>query len=146
MKGKRGWKQRACLCLMVFLIGLPGLVGASSRDDIYREELDILYTMVQSGSSYILFGEERDDLLAVWEGVRDLSPEQGLEAVKYQLLDCNGDGKPELLMVRVPAFSSRETRTVVSPISPLKSPWAARVFNFCVASTALETISRRKMS
>ena len=95
MKGKKGWKQRACLCLMVFLIGLPGLAGASSRDDIYREELDILYTMVQSGSSYILFGEERDDLMAVWEGVRNLSPEQGLEAVKYQLLDCNGDGKPE---------------------------------------------------
>ena len=98
MKGKKGWKQRACLCLMVFLIGLPGLAGASSRDDIYREELDILYAMVQSGSSYILFGEERDDLMAVWEGVRDLSPEQGLEAVKYQLLDCNGDGKPELLI------------------------------------------------
>ena len=98
MKGKKGWKQRACLCLMVFLIGLSGLAGASSRDDIYREELDILYTMVQSGSSYILFGEERDDLMAVWEGVRDLSPEQGLEAVKYQLLDCNGDGKPELLI------------------------------------------------
>lgn len=98
MKGKKGWKQRACLCLMVFLIGLPGLAGASSRDDIYREELDILYTMVQSGSSYILFGEERNDLMAVWEGVRDLSPEQGLEAVKYQLLDCNGDGKPELLI------------------------------------------------
>lgn len=98
MKGKKGWKQRACLCLMVFLIGLSGLSGASSRDDIYREELDILYAMVQSGSSYILFGEERDDLMAVWEGVRDLSPEQGLEAVKYQLLDCNGDGKPELLI------------------------------------------------
>ena len=98
MKGKKGWKQRACLCLMVFLIGLSGLAGASSRDDIYREELDILYAMVQSGSSYILFGEERDDLMAVWEGVRDLSSEQGLEAVKYQLLDCNGDGKPELLI------------------------------------------------
>ena len=50
---------------MVFLIGLSGLAGASSRDDIYREELDILYAMVQSGSSYILFGEERDDLMAV---------------------------------------------------------------------------------
>lgn len=37
MKGKKGWKQRACLCLMVFLIGLSGLAGASSRDDIYRE-------------------------------------------------------------------------------------------------------------
>ena len=73
MKGKKGWKQRACLCLMVFLIGLSGLAGASSRDDIYRGELDILYAMVQSGSSYILFGEERDDLMAVWEGVRDLS-------------------------------------------------------------------------
>ena len=53
---------------------------------------------------------------------------------------------PWSLIVKVPAFSSSETRTVVSPTSPLKSPWAANVFNFCVASTAFDTISRRKMS
>lgn len=98
MKRKKGWTQRACLCLMIFLIGLSGLAGASSKEEVYDRELDTLYTMVQSGSSYILFGEEREDLMAVWEGVRNLSPDQGLEAVKYQLLDCNGDGKPELLL------------------------------------------------
>ncbi len=55
MKREKGLEAEGRLCLMVFLIGLPGLAGASSRDDIYREELDILYAMVQSGSSYILF-------------------------------------------------------------------------------------------
>ena len=67
MKRKKGWTQRACLCLMIFLIGLSGLAGASSKEEVYDRELDTLYTMVQSGSSYILFGEEREDLMAVWE-------------------------------------------------------------------------------
>lgn len=97
MKGKNIQRQMACLCLMVFLAGMPGLAGASGREEIYGQELDTLYAMVQSGSSYILFGEEREDLMAVWEGVRNLSPAQGLEQAKYQLLDCNGDGEPELL-------------------------------------------------
>ena len=43
-------------------------------------------------------------------------------------------------------LSSNLIRTVKSPISPLNSPTEASVFNFCVASTALETNSRRKIS
>ena len=34
MKRKKGWMQRACLCLMIFLIGLSGLAGASSREEV----------------------------------------------------------------------------------------------------------------
>lgn len=39
-----------------------------------------------------------------------------------------------------------ETCTVKSPTSPLNSPIEESVFSFCVASTALETNSRRKIS
>ena len=38
------------------------------------------------------------------------------------------------------------TWIVRSPNSPLKSPVDARVFSFCVASTAFETNSRRNIS
>ena len=38
------------------------------------------------------------------------------------------------------------TRTRVSPNSPLNSPTEASVLSFCVASTALEINSRRKIS
>ncbi|MCI7600173.1 MAG: hypothetical protein MSS75_03895 [Megasphaera sp.] len=97
MKGKNIWKQRACLCLLAFLTGLPGLAGASGRDEVYNPKLDTLYAMIKGGSGYDSFGEERDDLMAVWEGIREMTPARGLEAVTYQLLDCNGDGEPELL-------------------------------------------------
>lgn len=86
MKGKNIQRQMACLCLMVFLAGMPGLAGASGREEIYGRELDTLYAMVQSGSSYILFGDEREDLMAVWEGVRNLSPAQGLEQLNRRKL------------------------------------------------------------
>ena len=50
--------------------------------------------------------------------------------------------RSEMVMV----LSSNLTRTVRSPNSPLNSPTDESVFNFCVASTALETSSRRKIS
>ena len=53
---------------------------------------------------------------------------------------------PLSLMVKVLFFSSSDTRTVKSPSSPLNSPFSANVFIFCVASTALLTISRKKIS
>ena len=43
-------------------------------------------------------------------------------------------------------LSSNLTCTVKSPSSPLNSPTEESVFNFWVASTALETSSRRKIS
>lgn len=30
--------------------------------------------MIQSGGRYIFLGEEREDLMDVWEGMRELSP------------------------------------------------------------------------
>lgn len=97
MKRKNVWKRMACLCLMLFLTGIFGLAGAFDGKDAYDRELDTLYAMIQEGNGYVPFGEERDDLMAVWEGVRELSPAQGLEQVQYQLMDCNGDGEPELI-------------------------------------------------
>ena len=97
MKRKDVRRPLACLCLMAFLTGLPVLAGASSGEGIYGRELDTLYDMIQGGRDPDAYGEDREDLVAVWEGIRELSPAQGLEQVKYQLLDCNGDGEPELL-------------------------------------------------
>src|SRR5690606_23202213 len=49
-------------------------------------------------------------------------------------------------MVNVLLFSSRMMSIVRSPSSPLNSPREASTFNLLVASTALETSSRRKIS
>ena len=97
MKGKDIWRRMACLYLLALFTGMPGLAGASGGAGVYGRELDTLYAMIQGGRGYGPYGEERDDLMAVWEGVQELSPAQGLEQVKYQMLDCNGDGEPELL-------------------------------------------------
>ena len=97
MKRKDVRRPLVCLCLMAFLTGLPVLAGASGGEGIYGRELDTLYDMIQGGRDPDAYGEDREDLVAVWEGIRELSPAQGLEQVKYQLLDCNGDGEPELL-------------------------------------------------
>lgn len=97
MERKDIWRPLVCLCLMDFLTGLPVLAGASSGEGIYGRELDTLYDMIQGGRDPDAYGEDREDLVAVWEGIRELSPAQGLEQVKYQLLDCNGDGELELL-------------------------------------------------
>ena len=48
--------------------------------------------------------------------------------------------------VKVPASLSAFTRTRKLEASPLNSPEDANTFNFCVASTAFDTISRRKIS
>ena len=53
MKGKNIWKQRACLCLLAFLTGLPGLAGASGRDEVYNPKLDTLYAMIQGAAAMI---------------------------------------------------------------------------------------------
>ena len=53
---------------------------------------------------------------------------------------------PASLTVRVPFSASTDTVTFSSPSSSLYSPQEARVFNFCVASTAFDTSSRRKIS
>ena len=45
--------------------------------------------MIQVGREPDSYGEEQEDLVAVWEGIRELSPAQGLEQVKYQLLMCS---------------------------------------------------------
>ena len=87
MKRKDVRRPLACLCLMAFLTDLPVLAGASSGEGIYGRELDTLYDMIQGGRDPDAYGEDREDLVAVWEGIRELSPAQGLEQVKYQLLD-----------------------------------------------------------
>lgn len=97
MNGKDVWRQLACLCLLAVLAGLPGRAGASGGEGVYDRELDTLYAMIQGGRGCAPFGDDREDLLAVWEGIRELSPDQGLEQVKFQVLDCNGDGEPELM-------------------------------------------------
>lgn len=97
MERKDIWRPLVCLCLMAFLTGLPVLAGASSGEEIYGRELDTLYDMIQGGRDPDAYGEDREDLVAVWEGIRELSPDQGLEQVKFQVLDCNGDGEPELM-------------------------------------------------
>ena len=48
--------------------------------------------------------------------------------------------------VKVPSSLFTEIVTFKSPSSPLNSPTEANVFNFCVASIALDTNSRKKIS
>ena len=53
---------------------------------------------------------------------------------------------PRSIMLSVFAFLSTLMWMVKSPNSPLASPRLVNVLSFCVASTALETSSRRKIS
>ncbi len=53
---------------------------------------------------------------------------------------------PRSVTVSVRASLSTAMRTARSPSSPFASPIEEKVFIFCVASTAFDTSSRRKIS
>ena len=83
--------------------------------------------------------------LSLYFSRKSFTPEKAIWLI-YLSISSSVIPMPRSLMVSVPSFSFRFTLTVRSPSSPLKSPLSASVFIFCVASTALETISRRKIS
>ena len=68
MKGKKGWKQRACLCLLVFLIGLSGLATGASWLCYHKAlqdgqasvvvPIDKLSILVTIAFSYVVFHEK----------------------------------------------------------------------------------------
>ena len=71
MKGKHIWRQMACLCLMPFLAGNPGMVGASGRvGDGSVQGRDTLQSPAQWGKGSVEFfltqpGEFGETMLAV---------------------------------------------------------------------------------
>mgnify|MGYP007127933468 CR=1 FL=1 len=83
--------------------------------------------------------------LSLYFSRKSLTPEKAIWLI-YLSISSSVMPMPLSLMVMVPAFSSTDMRTVRSPSSPLKSPFSASVFIFCVASTAFETISRKNIS
>ena len=83
--------------------------------------------------------------LSLYFSKKSLTPENAIWLI-YLSISSSVIPIPRSLIVSVPSFSSRLTLTVRSPSSPLKSPFSASVFIFCEASTAFDTISRRKIS
>ncbi len=95
MKWKPFWKRIGCLVLMLLLHASTRAI-LPARAGVYTQELDAIQAMLKNGNPDS-YGAGRDDLIAVWEGVRDMPSAQSLEEVKYIFQDFNGDGRPELV-------------------------------------------------
>ena len=83
--------------------------------------------------------------LFLYFSMKSVAPENAIWLM-YLSISSSVMPTPWSEMVIVPASLLTATRTVRSPSSPLKSPTDASVFSFCVASTAFEITSRRKIS
>ena len=89
MEGKHIWRQMACLCLMAFLAGNPGMVGASGRvGDGSVQGWDTLQSPAQWGKGSVEFfltqpGEFGETMLAV-------VPREPLEDVHLLTLQVGG--------------------------------------------------------
>ena len=83
--------------------------------------------------------------LSLYFSMKSVAPENAIWLM-YLSISSSVSPMPWSEMVMVLASLSMLTLIVRSPRSPLKSPTDASVLSFCVASTAFEISSRRKIS